>query len=73
MTGKTPFRLVYGQEAVVPLEFLVSSLRVATITNMTEQGVVQERLSQMMRMEEDRILAGSHQEVQKARDKSWHD
>jgi hypothetical protein len=26
-----------------------------------------------MEMEEDRILAGFHQEVQKARDKSWHD
>jgi hypothetical protein len=26
-----------------------------------------------MVMEEDRILAGFHQEVQKARDKSWHD
>jgi transposase InsO family protein len=73
LTGKTPFRLVYGQEAVVPLEFLVPSLRVATITNMTERGTVQERLSQLMIMEEDRILAGFHQEVQKARDKAWHD
>ena len=26
-----------------------------------------------MVMEEDRILVGFHQEVQKARDKSWHD
>ena len=26
-----------------------------------------------MEMEEDRILAGFHQEVQKTRDKSWHD
>jgi hypothetical protein len=26
-----------------------------------------------MEMEEDRILAGFHQEVQKERDKSWHD
>jgi hypothetical protein len=40
---------------------------------MTERGAVQERLSQLMEMEEDRILAGFHQEVQKARDKSWHD
>jgi transposase InsO family protein len=73
LTGQTPFRLVYGQEAVVPLEFLVPSLRVAAITNMTERGAVQDRLNQLMIMEEDRILAGFHQEVQKARDKSWHD
>jgi transposase InsO family protein len=73
LTGKTPFRLVYGQEAMVPLEFLVPSLHVATITNMTLRGTVQEMLSQLMIMEEDRILAGLHQEVQKARNKSWND
>jgi hypothetical protein len=73
LTGKTTFRLVYGQEAVVPLEFFVPNLHVATIANMTERGTVQERLSQLMPMEEDRILAGFHQEVQKARDKAWHD
>jgi hypothetical protein len=48
---------------MVPLEFLVPSLRVATITNVTERSTVQERLSQLMIMEEDRILAGFHQEV----------
>ena len=40
---------------------------------MIERGVVKERLNQLMEMEEDRILAGFHQEVQKARDKAWHD
>jgi transposase InsO family protein len=40
LIGKTPFILVYGQEAMAPLEFLVPSLRVAAITNMTEQGAV---------------------------------
>jgi hypothetical protein len=64
---------VYGKEVVVPLEFLVPSLRIATITNMTERGTIQERLNQLMIMEEDRILAGFHQEVQKSRDKAWHD
>jgi hypothetical protein len=32
-TWKTPFRLVYGQEVVVPLDYLVPSLCIATITN----------------------------------------
>jgi hypothetical protein len=72
LTRKTPFRLVYGQEVVVPLEFLVPSLCVVTITNMKEQGALQERISQLMVMEEDGILAGFHQEVQKARDKAWN-
>jgi hypothetical protein len=30
-------------------------------------------LIQLMEMEEDMILEGFHQEVQKVRDKSWHD
>jgi hypothetical protein len=42
LTGHTPFKLVYSQEAVVPLEFLVPSLRVAAITHMIERGIVQE-------------------------------
>jgi hypothetical protein len=73
MTGQTPFNLVYGQEAVVPLEFLVPSLRVATITKITERGAVKESLNQLMEMEEDRILEIFHQEVWKERDKAWHD
>ena len=40
LTGHTPFKLVYGQEAVVPLEFLVPSLHVTEITQMTERGTV---------------------------------
>jgi transposase InsO family protein len=40
LTRKTPFRLVYGQEAMVPLEFSVPRLCVVAITNMIEQGAV---------------------------------
>jgi hypothetical protein len=54
---------VYGQEAMVPLEFSVPSLHVATITNMTERGVVQERLSQLMELDEERILEVFHQNL----------
>jgi hypothetical protein len=73
LIGHTPFKLVYGQEAVVPLEFLVPSLCVATITQIIERGAIQERLNQLMTMEEDQILAGFHQQVQKERGKYWHD
>ena len=60
LIGNTPFRLVYGQEVIIPLEFLVPSLRVETITNMTKRGTLHERLNQIMEMEEDMILAGFH-------------
>jgi hypothetical protein len=73
LTGKTPFRLVYGEEAVVPLEYLIPGLCVATITNMTERGAIQEKLSQLMELEEDMIMVGFHQEVHKSNDKAWND
>jgi hypothetical protein len=56
---------VYEQEVMVPLEFLAPSLCVETITNMTERGTIHERLSKLMEMEEDMIMEGFHQEVQK--------
>jgi transposase InsO family protein len=40
LIGNIPFILVYGQEAVVPLEFMVPSLHIAMITNMTERGAI---------------------------------
>jgi hypothetical protein len=73
LTGHTPLKLVYGQEVVVSLEFLVPSLCVAAITQMTKHGAIWERLNHLLAMEEDRILVGFHQQVQKARDKAWHD
>jgi hypothetical protein len=70
LTRKTHFRLVYRQEAVVPLEYLIPSLCIASITNKTERGASQEILAQLMELEEDRIMASFHQEVQKEKDKS---
>jgi hypothetical protein len=35
--------------------------------------MIQERMHQLLEMEEDQILERFHQQVQKARDKAWHD
>ena len=40
---------------------------------MTDTDTVEERLAQLLSLEEDRFIAGFHQKVQKAREKSWHD
>jgi transposase InsO family protein len=45
LTMQTPFKLVYGLKVVVPMEFLVPSLRIATFTDMDDTSVVQERLA----------------------------
>lgn len=63
---------MYGQ-AVVSLEYLIPSLHIVAITNMTERGTAQERLAQLMELEDDRIVVGFHHKVQKAKDKAWHD
>jgi hypothetical protein len=51
VTGKTPFKLVYGHEAIVPLVYLIPSMRIAAITNMTKRGTTKERLTQLMELE----------------------
>ena len=55
------------------MEYIVPSLRIAAITKMTDIGTIEERLAQFVQMEEDRFIAGFHQNVEKQRQKSWHD
>jgi hypothetical protein len=61
--GNTTFKLVYGQEEVYPLEYLIPILHIETITNMSKRGASQEILSQLMEIEEEKIMVGFHQEV----------
>jgi hypothetical protein len=49
----TPFKLVYGLEVVVPMEYLVPILRIFSFTDMDDIGVVPERLAQLAKLEED--------------------
>jgi len=73
LTGQTPFRLVYRVEAVMPMEYIVPSLRIAALLGMKDHGALEERLAQLAKLEEERFLAGFHQQVQKQREKAWHD
>jgi transposase InsO family protein len=63
ITMQTHFKLVYGLEVVVPMEYLVPRLRIVSFTDMEKIGFVQERLSLLVDLEEDRFLAGFHQQV----------
>ena len=36
LIGHSPFRLEYGQEVVMPMEYIVPSLRVAALTDMVD-------------------------------------
>ena len=50
-TGTTPYSLVFGGEAVLPLEVQITSLRVTTHENLSEGKSVQLRLDELERLE----------------------
>jgi len=65
--------LVYDLEFVVPMEYLVLILRISSFIDMDDTSVVRERLSQLVELEEDRFIVGFHRQVQKEREKAYHD
>jgi hypothetical protein len=73
LIGHTPFKLAYGQEVVMPMEYIVPSLKIAALTDMVDEETLNERLVNLVGLEEDRFIAGFHQQVQKDREKAWHD
>ena len=72
-TNQTPFKLVYGQEVVVPLHFKQHTLKIVEVLKLDIGEAKNERLFQLQKLEEDRIIALQHQEAQKQPKKSWHD
>ena len=59
-TGVTPFMLVYGAEAVLPVEIELPALRLAAATNIqpSEEVYAQERIAALERLDEFRRNAG---------------
>jgi hypothetical protein len=72
-TGQTPFKLVYGQEVVIPLHFWANSDRVASVSKFDQGRSLNDRLYQLNKLEEGRLIEIHHQEVQKQQQKAWHD
>ena len=59
-TGATPYSLVYGMEAVFPVEIEMGSLRVALEQQISEAEWVQSRLDQPSLLDERRLRAVEH-------------
>lgn len=55
------------------MEYIIPSLKVAALTDMADEDTMNERLLQLVGLEEDCFIAGFHQQVQKEREKAWHD
>jgi hypothetical protein len=45
LLGKTLFRFMYGQEVVMPMEFIVPSLCIAAMEKLTDSGTMPKRIS----------------------------
>ena len=65
-THCTPFSLAFGLEAVMPMEFLVPSLRLAVRGRLTEESLI-ERLMDLEQLEETRLHAAYRMKVEKLR------
>ena len=50
----------YGIKVVMPMEYIVSSLQIVVLTNMDDCETMEERLAQLLELEEDYFLAGFH-------------
>ena len=70
-TGMTPFRLVYGLEAVVPMEFVVPSLRVAADQRLPWEASLQIRQQQLNQLEEDRTVSSYVSDIIQSRRQAW--
>ena len=66
-TGMTPYSLVFGGEAVLPLEVQIASLRVATHKKLSKEKIIQLRLDELERLEGKRLQALQNLEAYQAR------
>ena len=59
-TGATPYSLVYGMEAVLPIEVQIPSLRIMKDAGLSEDDWIQTRLDQLNLIDEKRLTAVCH-------------
>lgn len=70
---QAPFRLVYVQEVVMPMEFLVPILHITEAIGLTKPSVVEQKLQEVLQLQEDCTIHKFHQQVNKARWDVWND
>lgn len=53
LIGQTPFRLVYGIEVVIPMEYIIPSLRIVAFAGIADHRALKERLAQLEELDKD--------------------
>ena len=71
--GMTPFKMAYGLEAVVPMEFMIPSLRMAIQEKLPMEKSREERIQELLNLEEDRQQSILVTEAVQKRRKAWAD
>ena len=54
------------------MEYIITSLHIVPMTSMSDKGAFEERLAQLLQLEEDRFFVGFYQCVEKDSQKPWH-
>ncbi len=70
--GTTPFNMVFGLDAILPMEFLIPTLRVAKELEWTGHEL-SERLDELEKLDETRLKAVTGMYALKRRQKLFHD
>ncbi|GKV38840.1 hypothetical protein SLEP1_g46705 [Rubroshorea leprosula] len=59
-TGATPYSLVYGMEAVLPIELEIPSMRILSESWIDEEDLIQKRMDYLNLLDEKRLAALCH-------------
>ena len=57
----------------MPMEYIVPSLHITVVMGMDDVEALEERVAQLIQLEEDHFIAGFQQQVAKDGQKAWHD
>ena len=72
-TGFTPYELVYGKKALLPIEFEFNTLRMAAQLDLDLSHAQKEKLLQLNGLDEHILQALLHTKVVQLQRKIWHD
>jgi transposase InsO family protein len=72
-TKYTPFQLVYGQEAILPIELEIPTLRIAIEERLDDEASLQNRLSMLEQLDETRAQAYLNNEAIQRHRKTYYD
>ena len=57
----------------MPMDYIIPSLHIAVETRMDDVEELEERIVQLIQLEEDCFIVDFHQQVVKDQQKAWHD